>query len=306
MKNNPELSTVSINQLVLGTVQLGMPYGIANKLGQPNQNNATKIIEFAWNSGIKEFDTAQGYGEAEIVLGKAFQELGISDEVAVINKFSDRIDHLNEEIMQKELDKSLEKLGLSHFSSMMIHDESLLFKCSRGLGDIFQKFIQLKKFDSVGISIYSPENAIKALHEEVINFIQVPGNVIDRRFEEFGVFDLAKKKNKKVYIRSIFLQGLLLMEPEQIPTKMNYSVPVIERFISLSDSFGLTREETAIGFIKNGFPECKVLLGVDSLKHLQKNMKAWSLEYPEDLVKKVREVFSDVPDNITNWNLWPK
>jgi len=55
------------SHLVLGTAQLGLPYGIANQTGQPDQVVATAIIREAWNQGIREFDTAQGYGDSEQV-----------------------------------------------------------------------------------------------------------------------------------------------------------------------------------------------------------------------------------------------
>jgi aryl-alcohol dehydrogenase-like predicted oxidoreductase len=302
MKN----SATQIERLILGSVQLGLPYGVANKTGQPDQKNATKIIESAWAAGVKEFDTAQGYGDAEAVLGKAFRELGISNDVSVINKFAHQIDHLNENLMLKELEKSLNKLGVSHFSSMMLHSESLLSKWNEGLGDIFQRFVQSQKIGSVGISIYSPENALKALEQEGIAFIQIPGNVIDRRFERLGVFDFANAREKKVYIRSVFLQGLLLMTPKEIPVKMQYAAPTVEKFVLLSRKLGLTREEIALGFIKDGYPECQILLGVDSVTHLRKNLAAWVRDNPDDLVSNIRTVFNDVPENITNWNFWPK
>ncbi|MEN9561731.1 MAG: hypothetical protein RIQ56_1004, partial [Candidatus Parcubacteria bacterium] len=56
------------DKLVLGTVQLGMSYGIGNFSGQPSRAQALEIIDRAWEAGIRTFDTAAAYGEAEIVL----------------------------------------------------------------------------------------------------------------------------------------------------------------------------------------------------------------------------------------------
>ena len=41
------------NRLVLGTAQLGMPYGIANRSGQPDASQARAIVEAAWEAGIR-------------------------------------------------------------------------------------------------------------------------------------------------------------------------------------------------------------------------------------------------------------
>jgi len=75
------------NNLVLGTAQIGLPYGIANKTGQPDPAVAVAIINEAWGQGIREFDTAQGYGVSEEILGKALSEIGITNEAGIISKF---------------------------------------------------------------------------------------------------------------------------------------------------------------------------------------------------------------------------
>ena len=76
MLGKQNLDSKQQRRLVLGTVQLGMPYGIANRLGKPSQEVATSIVRTAWSKGIREFDTAQGYGDSETVLGKACVKLG--------------------------------------------------------------------------------------------------------------------------------------------------------------------------------------------------------------------------------------
>jgi len=73
------LKTMSPSHLVLNTAQLGLIYGIANQTGQPDRVITTAIIREACDQGIREFDTAQGYGTIEEVLGKALYELGVSN-----------------------------------------------------------------------------------------------------------------------------------------------------------------------------------------------------------------------------------
>ena len=300
MENNK----LQIKRLILGTAQLGMPYGIANKTGRPDEKTALKIIEAAWNAGVKSFDTAQGYGEGESVLGRAFSDLNISNDAHVISKFSHQIDHLDANVMKEELEKSLEKLKIPFFEGMMMHSEDLLEKWSQGLGDILQGFVASGKIMKIGFSVYSPKKALEALGTDGIDFIQIPGNVLDRRFEKAGVFESAKMKNKQIHIRSIFLQGLLLMNLEQIPEKMKYAVPVIEKFINLSNRFGMTRKEIAMGYIKKAFPDSHVLFGVDCVDHVQDNIAAWSKPYPDELADQVKSLFDDIPENIINCNMW--
>ena len=115
----------SQRRLVLGTAQLGLPYGIANQTGQPDQNIATAIIHEAWKNGIREFDTAQAYGNSEQALGKALGELGISSEAKIITKLHPNLDHLDASVLSNTLNQSLERLGVSSLFGIMLHREEI-------------------------------------------------------------------------------------------------------------------------------------------------------------------------------------
>ena len=292
--------------LVLGTAQLGLPYGIANQTGQPDQNIATAIIREAWENGIREFDTAQGYGVSEKVLGKALAELGFSKEARIISKFDPNLDHLNASDMSRALDESLKRLGVQSLYGIMLHREEMLSLWDKGLGEILHDFVLSGRVEKIGISVYSPDKAIKALKTEGIDMVQLPANIIDRRFENAGVFKLADERKKTIYIRSIFLQGLILMNPREIPAKMAFARPVIEKLVSLSDDIGLSRQEIALGYIKSEMPNAHVIFGAETPKQVIGNAKAWKEKMPESLGNKVRALFATVDEQILNPSLWPK
>ncbi len=56
---------------MLGTVQFGLAYGVANKAGTPAFSEICAMLEEAAAAGINCLDTAAAYGESEEVLGKA-------------------------------------------------------------------------------------------------------------------------------------------------------------------------------------------------------------------------------------------
>ena len=62
------------SRFAIGTVQFGQVYGVANQVGQVGRDEATAILERAWNSGIDTLDTAIVYGESEKRLG----EIGVN------------------------------------------------------------------------------------------------------------------------------------------------------------------------------------------------------------------------------------
>lgn len=293
------------SSLVLGTVQLGMNYGIANKTGPPDQDTATAIVREAWENGIHEFDTAQGYGKSEEVLGKVLSDLGFSDKARVISKFDPALDHLDSIALVKSLDGSLSKLGVHDLFAMMLHREELLSLWDKGLGEILQTLVSSGMVEHIGISVYSPAMAIQALNKDGINMVQLPTNILDRRFEKAGVFELAKEKKKKIYIRSVFLQGLILMDTSEIPEKMSFARPVIEKLESFSRDLDVSRQELALGYIKSEMPGAKVIFGADTLGQVKENLACWKRELFSDAISGVKELFGGVDENILNPLLWP-
>ena len=292
-------------RLVLGTAQLGMSYGIANKTGQPNQKLATTIIQKAWTNGIQEFETAQGYGISENVLGRAFSALGITKDVCVISKFDPGLDHLNRDLMHNALDASLNKLNVQRLYGMLLHHQESMTLWEKGLKRICQTFIESGKVKYFGVSVYSPTAAIKALNLDGIDLIQLPSNILDRRFEQANVFTIAQEKGKHIYIRSTFLQGLLLMSLETIPNNMSYVKPILQRLDQLKKETGLTSQEIALGYIKMEVPEAQIILGVEETAQLNQNLLSWGKGYPPSLVSKIKTLFKNVDETILNPVLWP-
>lgn len=290
--------------LVLGTAQLGFPYGVANKAGRPDRATATAIVREAWENGIEEFDTAQVYGDSESTLGKALGELGLSQKVKIISKFDPNADHLNAQAISRSLDQSLQRLGIQSLYGIMLHREELLPIWHQGLSEILHDLILSRKVEKIGVSVYSPDNGIQALNTAGIDMIQLPTNILDRRFESAGVFQLADQKKKQIYIRSVFLQGLLLIDPEEIPANMAFARPVLKKLESLSSDLGLTKQEIALGYLKSEMPNAHIIFGAETQNQVKENVITWQKKVPESLVNQIKAFFPDVGEHILNPVLW--
>lgn len=292
-------------RLVLGTAQLGMEYGIANTTGQPVYNTARSIVQEAWESGICEFDTAQAYGKSERVLGQVFKDLGIADAVRVITKFVPDIDHSDSAGSNNALEISLNNLGVESLYSLMLHREDMLDLWGKGLKENLMDIVGSGRVEYIGVSVYSPERAVQALNTEGISMVQLPANILDRRFERAGVFELADDAGKTIYIRSIFLQGLLLIPPDALPEYMQFTVPILSRLTSLSHDAALSIMELCIGYIKNAFPHAMLIFGVETLPQVRENLELWNVAWPNGLTQKIQAEFKDIDEMILNPSLWP-
>jgi len=294
---------MTISQLVLGTAQLGLPYGIANKNGQPDKDSAVKIIETAWGNGIRQFDTAQAYGQSEEVLGYCFSKLNINKEAKVISKFDPGLDHLSESDLFKSLDKSLNKLGVDKIFGMMLHNEDMLSLWDAGLSEIISKIKSSGKISNAGVSVYSPKKALQALSTEGLNFVQIPTNILDRRFESAGVYELANRLGKKIYIRSVYLQGLLVMDLNNVPEKMSFTLPVLKELDLLCKKLDLSRKEIALGYIKSQFPSAHVLFGAEKPDQVLENIELWGKLNPISVT--LPSSLMNIDESILNPIKWP-
>lgn len=301
----PKMSTIE-SPFVLGTAQLGLQYGIKSE-GKPDQVMATKIIDTAWQCGIREFDTAQGYGNSEEVLGEAFYNLGISNNVAVTSKLSPETDFLNPNGVIESVNQSLEKLKSEQLHCLMLHREEMLDQWNEGIDELFFKLKQLKKISFAGVSVYSPAKAAMALKLKGIDAVQLPSNLLDHRFEKKGIFALARSLNKKIYIRSIFLQGLILMAEQDINDNMSFTIPVIRKIEQICKVFSLSRMELSLSYLKSAYPDQKIIFGADTADQVKTNVRLWnSLKTNSDLVKTVGSQFDEIEATILDPSLWPR
>lgn len=187
-------------KIALGTVQWGLDYGIANSTGMPSDNELKEIISTANKAGINMFDTAVHYGTAEKRLGDH-----LSNECEIVTKVGSFT--LSNPI-EKQLDGSFKNLKRDNIYGCLFHD------CNELLNDtsLWSKLLKYKidgKIKKIGYSLYHPYELEKLLRMNYIpDLIQIPFNLLDRRFEPY--FKMLKKINIEIHVRSIFLQGLLL------------------------------------------------------------------------------------------------
>lgn len=292
------------SRLVLGTAQLGMQYGVANKTGQPDFITAESIVAAAWENGVREFDTAQAYGESEKVLGQALHSLGKSNDARIINKIHPETDHNRTESLRHAVERSLENLKVPKLFALMLHKEALLDLWDNGLGERLKAMVEAGLVEQLGFSLYSPELALSALRSDGISMIQIPSNLLDRRFEEAGVFSESERQGKHVYVRSIFLQGLLLMDPGRLPDEVRFAAPTLKRVESLAKKNRLSRQHLAIGYARMAYRKAKIVFGAETVEQVRENIANWKSSIPEELPIVIQESFRDVDVKILSPNMW--
>lgn len=259
-------------KLALGTVQFGLPYGVANQQGQVSQSEAKEILDLARTNGIHTLDTAIAYGESERVLG-----IMSLDGFDIITKLSSVPVDCTDIVgwVESELNGSLSRLNVSKVDALLLHDPNqLLSNIGQELYDTLLEKKDEGIVNRIGISVYSP-NELRLLTEKFqFDLIQAPFNIIDSRLREAGLFEELALSGTKLHVRSVFMQGLLLMSEETRPEKFDRWSSLWSAWDEWLKDVDLTPLQACLRYALS-IPEIeRVIVGVDSSAQLSEILKA--------------------------------
>lgn len=292
--------------LVLGTAQLGMNYGVANRKGRPSLDEAAEIVQAAWESGIRFFDTAQAYGESERVLGHCLKKLGLCQDAQLrINTKLDPGTCLSDEgAIRDRVAHSLKELGVERLWCIMLHRESLLNEPLEVFRHVALRLKAEGKVEHFGVSIYSAEKAFDAFALEGLDAVQLPFNVFDQRALEWNLFEYAAAHRKHLLVRSIYLQGLLLMDSNQLPPALSFSRELIDAFHAFAGKERVAPKLLSLGFVSQTAPGALILFGAETSEQVRENVwlyrAAAALELPDMSFLSSRDLRLINPSNWPN------
>jgi aryl-alcohol dehydrogenase-like predicted oxidoreductase len=287
------------NKLVIGTAQFGINYGIANSLGQVKSGEAKKILDYSLSEDINYIDTATSYGESEKVLG------GLDvNRFKIITKIPKiPYDQINPyDWLESSVLDSLNRLNVKSIYSLLLHSpEDLLgvhgLTLYKGLRELKSKGIVKK----IGVSVYSIDEIEVITDKYDIDIIQCPLNLVDRSLVESGWHKRLKKMGIEIHVRSIFMQGLLLMKKDLIPNNFSKWKNIWNKWHSWIEEKNINNLDACIAFVSSIDEIDRIIVGVDSLKHLEEIVQSYKL-------KQVSE-FPDISSNdidLINPSLWKK
>lgn len=212
------------DKLVLGTVQLGLNYGINNSCGRPDINQAHNMLSNAVNLGVQYIDTARAYGESESVIGKWLVQgwQGRQKVITKLDPLTEVNDNTDKKVIQSLVENSIlrssKNLKLDKLDILMLHRTSHLTAFD---GAVFQKLLEIKAeggIEQLGASVQSPEELELALSNSDVSFIQLPFNILDNRWAALvpRIVEEKTKRRLTIHVRSVFLQGLLLTKKKEL------------------------------------------------------------------------------------------
>lgn len=206
-------------RLALGTAQWGMTYGIANRTGQPPSDEVDRMLQLGRERGVELLDTAHAYGEAEKVLGA--QHAATRGYQIVTKTTPLRVSRVGDEHVRRATDgfqESLTSLGCQRVYGLLVHGaDTLLVDGGERIWAALEQIKAEGRVHSIGVSVYHPRQLERILDRYRIDVVQLPFSVYDQRFKQQGLLHRLQGMRIEVHARSVFLQGLLLLPPDQLP-----------------------------------------------------------------------------------------
>ncbi len=295
---------INFSKIMLGTVQFGLNYGIANTNGKPSYERSREIVADAYKNGITSFDTAAAYGDSEMVLGRIFDELRIKDKVKVISKVAPLKDqklskYEVEKRINESVETSLERLGIKQLAVCLFHSEKDFEYI-----DIMRKLETQGLIAGSGVSLDSTDYCEQVI-EKNIKFLQVPYNILDKRFDSF--WPKAETEGITIFTRSVYLQGLLLMPESSIIPYLQSVIPVRRKLEKLAADFNMNMIELCMRYVLCNSAVTSVLTGVDSTEQLKQNVELFSKgPLSCEILSEANRMVPLLPEKIIRPILWPE
>jgi len=301
-------------ELVLGSAQLGLPYGAANRIGRPLRTAAVGIVQQALASGVTTIDTARAYGDSENLLGEALHQRSmrtITKLSPLTELASDTSPRDVRDVVDRSISESMVALRRGRLDCVLLHRAQQLAAFD---GAIWQRLLELQRdgtIGALGVSVQSVEEARKAIACDAVHHIQLPFNLLDWRWRESGVIDsMRSRSNLTVHVRSVFLQGILassdpLVWPEVAGVDVMAMIHTVQTLARTLD-----RESAAdlcLAFVRAQDWIDGVVVGMETEDQLRTNLRLFgapplSIEECEEIEHRILRV----PIELLDPAQWPR
>lgn len=261
-----------IPPLVLGTVQLGMPYGLGAARAGLGAAAAEAILDEAWARGLRGLDTARAYGEAEARIGHWLAARRPEPRPFIVSKFPPLAADEGAAAVARALDESRRALGLERIDVYLAHRGEDLLR--PGVADALRAQAAAGTIGAFGASIYGADEGHRVLDVAGLTALQLPLHLANTEAAASGLLDAAARRGVAVFARSVFLQGLLLADPDALEPRFAAAAPALRELAALARRAAVTRAALALAAVRALPAVAAIVVGVDSADQLAETLAA--------------------------------
>lgn len=309
MKNILGNTSLEVSRIGLGTVEIGLAYGLGNE-GLPSEQDAKTLLKTAVEMGITYFDTARGYGLAEERIGKS----GITKTSTVIigtkfGQFLKQEPHLRgsnlEKRIRKDIDMSRKNLNQEVLQLVQFHNELENFTDYSEIIEIAEKLKNEQKVMHVGIAVRGEAAALAAIETDFFETIQLANSIVDQRMTK-NVLQKAEEKNIGIINRSVLLKGALTPARSKLPEALAQLKTHADKAEEIAKSIGISLPTLAIRYVLSNPAISIALIGTSTANRIESALEAVQAgPLPEEILLLLQELSITDPVQIDP-SRWPK
>lgn len=310
------IAAAPVPRLVFGAAQLGSNYGIANTVGQPDQQACQSLIKTAISNGVAYLDTAHAYGNSEAMIGQSLKN-GWEGRVKVITKLSPLQDcpqNASKTVLNAFVDASIfescSRLSIRKIDVLMLHRTTHLFDWN---GGVWQRLLELKTcgvIGELGVSVQNPMELASALDITEVRYIQLPFNLLDWRWDEIipKLLKIRASRQLTIHVRSALLQGLLPSKDENLWQRAHVEPSLVVRDWLLNQAEVSNRAnvtDLCLSYV-NSLPWVDgIATGMESMEQLIENITYFNRPaLTMEQVETIKETRPKLSENSLNPALW--
>ena len=301
-------TNLQVSEISLGTVELGMDYGIPaqGEHRQPSEADAARTLNCALDLGVNLIDTARAYGNSEAIIGRALKsrrsEYILATKIASLSWEGYTGGELREQV-EASITESLRTLQTDIIDLLYIHNATPELIQRGEIVKIMQRAQKVGYARFIGTTTYGEAAPLAVLKDGRFDCVQVAYNLLDREFEE-RVLPLARANDIGVVIRSVLLKGALTYRYAHLPEELRELRTAVEGINSLCSVQDSNLPELAYRFVLAHPAVSTALVGTGRVHELREIVPfSGCAPLPAEILNTIRETVVS-PDQL-NPGTWP-
>ena len=295
---------IKVSPYALGALALGTP------IGNTDTDDSVRIIHKALDAGINFVDTADAYGESEVVVGQALK--GRRDQVVLATKFSRPVDEdpnhrgASRRWIMTAVENSLRRLQTDYIDLYQVHrpdPDTDIGETLSALSDL----IHSGKVRAVGTSALPASDIVEAQWVaqrrglERFRTDQPPYSILSRGIER-EVLPVAQRYGMGILVWGPLAQGMLTGRARKgRPTDLRRAavmkvfsderrLDAVEQLIPLAEKAGLPLTHLALAFVIAHPGVTSAIIGPHTMEQLDDLLAAAGVALGDDLLDQIDEI----------------
>ena len=252
-----------VSKLGLGAAQFGLDGGPPAR-GRAPEAEVREMLGLAARAGLRILDTGAASPHGERILGAVMPRpapFGVTVKAARGDRGPD--------FVEAEARASLARLGLERADAIVVQSAGDLF--SPWGSALWERLKALRDgglFVRIGISAYASDDPAGLARRFKPDLIQAPASLLDQRLLTDGSLAAVRELGVEVHLRSIFLNGLLFLPPDRIPSQIKGAAARLSRARRLIAEGRSDPLQAALGFALSRPEANAVIIGAATAAEL--------------------------------------